>query len=86
MGRPLRQPLSHLNNPSQPFGQVEGLVQRRPVLVEQRQDMIDDCALGFGEEVWIRKRGLRNMRAGIFAAEGMQDNRHREARREGGAF
>jgi hypothetical protein len=32
--RSLRRTLSHLNNPSQPFDQVERLVRREPVLVQ----------------------------------------------------
>ena len=55
------------------------------IRVEQAR-FVDDPVIGVGEEVRIRKRGLRDTRTGTLAAEGMQDNRHREPRREGGAF
>ena len=61
-------------------------MQRQPVLVEQRQDIIEEYGLRVVANVGLREGSLRDTRAGIFAAEGMQDIRHREARREGGAF
>jgi hypothetical protein len=53
-------------------------VQHQPVLVEQRQDIIEGYVLRVVEEVGLREGGLRDTRAGIFAAEGMQDIGHRE--------
>ena len=38
------------------------------------------------KDVWLKEAGLRDTRAGIAAEEGMEDIRHREARRGGGAF
>ena len=61
-------------------------MQHQPVLVEQRQDIIEEYVLRVVEDVGLREGGLRDTHAGIFVTEGMQDIRHREARREGGAF
>ena len=44
----------------------------QPIRVEQAR-FVDDPVLGVGEEVRIRKRGLRDTRTGTLAAEGMQD-------------
>ena len=61
-------------------------MQHQIVLGEQRQDIIREYVLRIVEDVGFREGDLRDTLAGIFAAEGMQDIRHREARREGGAF
>jgi hypothetical protein len=37
------------------------------MLVEQRQDVVDDCVLGLRQQVRLRKSGLRNTSAGIIA-------------------
>ena len=61
-------------------------MQHQPVLLEQRQDIIDEYVLRIVANVGLREGGLRDMRARVFAAEEMQDIRHRDARKEGGAF
>lgn len=58
----------------------------RPIRVEQGLNIINDSVLGVDEEARLRKRGFRKMRMGILVAEEMQDNRHRDPRREGGPF
>ena len=37
------------------------------MLVEQLQDVVDDCILGLRQQVRLRKSGLRNTSAGIIA-------------------
>ena len=41
----------------------------KPVLVEQRENVVVDLVLGLGEQVGLRKGGLRNAGTGILAAE-----------------
>lgn len=39
------------------------------MLVEQLQDVVDDCVLGFGEQVRLREGGFGNAGTGILAAK-----------------
>jgi hypothetical protein len=58
--RLLTHPLSHLNNPTQSLKQAERLVRGQAVLVQQREDLVNDSVLCFGEEAWLRKRRLED--------------------------
>lgn len=42
---------------------------KSPVLVEQFKNVVDDCVLGFGEEIRLRKGRLRNAGFGILQAK-----------------
>ncbi len=39
------------------------------MLVEQLQDVVDDCVLGFGEQVRLKEGGFRNAGTGSLAAK-----------------
>ena len=39
------------------------------MLVQQREDVIDDLVLGLRQQVWLREDGLRNNGTWILAAE-----------------
>ena len=67
--RALRQSLTHLNDPPQSLQQVLRLVRGQPVLVQQRENVVDDLVLGLGEEVRLREGRLRNAGTGILAAK-----------------
>src|SRR5437016_10473770 len=41
----------------------------QPVLIEQRKNVVDDRVLGFGHQVRLRERSLRNAGLGILPAE-----------------
>ena len=69
MGRPLRHPLPHLNDSPQLLQQVQRLVRRKPVLVQQCEDVVDDVVLSLREQVGLRKNSLGNAGTGILAAE-----------------
>jgi len=66
--RSLRRTLSHFNDATQPPQKVHRLMRSQPVLVEQRQDVVDDRVLGLSQQVRLREGGFRNAGAGILAA------------------
>lgn len=39
------------------------------MLVEQFKNVVDDRVFGLGEEVWLRKGGLRDVRSRVFSSK-----------------
>ena len=44
-------------------------MRREPVLVQQLQNIVNDLVFGLGGEVWLRKGGLRDVRARVFSSK-----------------